>query len=373
MPVETSPVQTAREAGLRYVSDRMPGIRRVRRGKHFSYVAADGTPIRDEAELQRIRSLAVPPAYEDVWISPHPLGHLQATGIDARGRKQYRYHPKWREVRDETKYHRMLAFAKALPRIRETVSAQLKLPGLTRERVLAAIVRLLEETTIRVGNEEYAQENDSYGLTTLRNKHADVKGERIRFQFKGKSGVKHAIQLRDRALAKVIRACQELPGQGLFEYVDDEGGVHTIDSADVNQFIKTISGGDFTAKDFRTWVGTVQCALLLAEREPASTQSDRKRALNDVIAAVAKRLGNTPAVCRKSYIHPEVLACYTEEGSLGQKIRGKPAKGLLPEERFVVAFLRRRERETPQQRTTKKLRESLRRQGRNERSKRSAC
>lgn len=341
MPVDISPAQTAREAGLRYVSDRIPGIRRVRRGKHFAYIAADGKPIRDEGELQRIRSLAVPPAYEDVWICPHPLGHLQATGIDARGRKQYRYHPRWREMRDETKYHRMLDFAKALPRIRETVDAQLRTSGLTRERVLAAVVRLLEETTIRVGNEEYAKENDSYGLTTLRNKHARIKGERIRFNFRGKSGVRHAIELRDRALAKLIRDCQDLPGQDLFEYIDDAGGVHAIDSSDVNEYIRTISGGDFTAKDFRTWVGTVQCALLLAELDPLPTQSARKRALTDVICKVASRLGNTPAVCRKSYIHPEIIAAYTHEGSLGQKIRGKPAKGLLPEERFVVNFLQR--------------------------------
>jgi DNA topoisomerase I len=340
--VDTSPQQAAAEAGLRYVSDGMPGIRRVRRGKSFRYIGTDGKRIENEDELQRIRSLAVPPAYQDVWICPNPRGHLQATGIDARGRKQYRYHPRWREVRDETKYHRMLDFAKALPKIRETVEGQLRTDGLTRERVLAAVVRLLEETTIRVGNEHYARENDSYGLTTLRNKHARVKGEKIRFAFRGKSGIKHAIELRDRDLAKLIRACQDLPGQDLFEYVEDSGAVHAIDSSDVNDYIKDVSGGEFTAKDFRTWVGTVQCALMLAEREEAPTQSERKRALSEVIAQVAKRLGNTPAVCRKSYIHPEIIAAYTEDGTLGQKVRGKPAKGLLPEERFVVSFLKRR-------------------------------
>lgn len=355
MLVDISPEQTAREAGLRYVSDRMPGIRRKRHGKSFSYVGVDGTPIRDERELARIRSLAVPPAYENVWICPNPLGHLQATGIDARGRKQYRYHPKWREIRDETKYHRMLDFAKALPRIRVSVREQIKGERLTRERILAAIVRLLEETTIRVGNETYAQENDSYGLTTLRNKHADIHGATIRFHFKGKSGVKHAIQLRDRALAKIIHACQDLPGQDLFEYVDDDGAIHAIDSNDVNAYIKAISGGDFTAKDFRTWVGTVQCALLLAEREYAPTQSERKHALNEVLAAVAERLGNTPAVCRKSYVHPEIIAAYTEDGTIGQRVRGKPARGLLPEERFVVNFLKRREREGDAVRTARKL------------------
>jgi DNA topoisomerase I len=359
--VDISPEQTAREAGLRYVSDRMPGIRRQRRGRAFSYIGTDGKPIRDEGELQRIRSLAVPPAYEDVWICPNPLGHLQATGIDARGRKQYRYHPRWREIRDETKFHRMLDFAKALPRIREAVDVELKATGLTRERVLAAVVRLLEESVIRIGNQEYAKENDSYGLTTLRKKHASVKGETIRFHFRGKSGVKHSIQLRDRALAKIIHATLDLPGQDLFEYVDDDGTIHAIDSQHVNDYIKLISGGDFTAKDFRTWVGTVQCGLLLAELEPAPTpKSARKRELNEVIAQVADRLGNTPAVARKSYIHPEIIAAYSEDGMLGQIIRGRPAKGLLPEERFVVKFLTNRAKETPSQRTTKKLAASLR-------------
>ena len=354
-----NPSQVARAAGLRYVSDELPGIKRVRRGKSFSYLTPEGKPVTDDAELKRIKGIGVPPAYENVWICPLENGHLQATAIDARGRKQYRYHKKWREVRDETKYHRMIEFASALPNIRARVETDLKLAGMPREKVLAAVVRLLEETTIRVGNEEYAKENDSYGLTTMLNKHATVDGANVRFRFKGKSGVSHAIALRDRPLAKIVRACQEIPGQELFGYIDDEGAPRDVTSNDVNEYIKEISGGDFTAKDFRTWVGTVQCALLLAEHEYVETQSERKARLNDVVKQVAKRLGNTPAVAKKSYIHPEIIAAYTEDGTIGQLLRGKPAKGLLPEEQFVVDFLKKRERETPSQRTTAKLKASL--------------
>ncbi|HET9028721.1 MAG TPA: hypothetical protein VFN49_00975 [Candidatus Aquilonibacter sp.] len=357
--MDQDPTLIARAAGLRYVTDAAPGIRRLRRGKSFSYVTADGTTITDEHELKRIKAIGVPPAYEDVWICPIPNGHLQATAVDARGRKQYRYHKKWREVRDETKYHRMIDFAAALPAMRERVERDLTLSGMPREKVLAAVVRLLEETTIRVGNEEYAKENDSYGLTTMLNKHAKVDGARVRFSFKGKSGVKHSISLRDKPLAKIVRACQDIPGQELFGYVDENGTARDVTSNDVNEYIKEISGGDFTAKDFRTWVGTVQCALLLAEHEFVETQSERKRKLNDVIAQVAKRLGNTPAVAKKSYIHPDIIAAYTEDGTIGQILRAKPAKGLLPEEQFVVDFLKKRERETPAERTTKKLEASL--------------
>lgn len=351
--------QVAREAGLRYVSDEMPGIRRLRKGKGFAYVDARGSAITDEAELRRIKAIGVPPAYENVWICPLENGHLQATATDARGRKQYRYHKRWREMRDETKYHRMIQFARALPSIRARIEHDLALAGMPREKVLAAVVRLLEETTIRVGNEEYAKENDSYGLTTMLNKHAKVEGANVRFSFKGKSGVKHAIALRDKPLSKIIRACQDIPGQELFGYVDEDGTPHDVTSADVNDYIREISRGDFTAKDFRTWVGTVQCALLLAEHEYVETQSERKRRLNDVVAQVAKRLGNTPAVAKKSYIHPEIIAAYTEEGTIGQVLRAKPAKGLLPEEHFVLNFLRRRERETPDMRTATRLKESL--------------
>ena len=354
-----NPAEVAREAGLRYVSDEAPGIRRHAKGKAFSYIRPDGKPLTDQAELTRIRALAVPPAYRDVWICPHPNGHLQATGRDARGRKQYRYHPKWREVRDETKYHRMLDFAAALPEIRRRVDADLKRPGMPREKVLAAVVQLLETTTIRVGNDEYARDNDSYGLTTLQNKHVRVDGTTLKFAFKGKSGIKHAIALRDRRLAKIVRACQDLPGQDLFGFVDDDGTPHDVTSSDVNDYIREISGGDFTAKDFRTWVGTVQCGLLLANAEPAVTQAARKSRLTEAIKHVAQRLGNTPAVCRKSYIHPEILEAYAEEGTLGPALRGSPARGLLPEERFVVAFLRRRAKETPQKRTARRLAQSL--------------
>ncbi len=351
--------QLALDAGLRYVSDEQPGIRRVARGKQFHYVGPDGKPVKDESVLARIRALAVPPAYTDVWICPAANGHIQATGRDARGRKQYRYHAKWREARDETKYHRMLDFARVLPRIRESIESDLKRDGMPREKVLAAVVQLLESTTIRVGNDQYARENDSYGLTTMHNKHVKVQGDTVRFSFKGKSGIKHAISLRDKRLAKIVRACQDLPGQELFGYVDGDGTPRDVTSADVNDYIREISGGDFTAKDFRTWVGTVQCGLILAEMEPAETQAERKHRLTEAIKQVAQRLGNTPAVCKKSYIHPELLEAYSEEGTLGATLRGKARKGLLPEEHFVVAFLKRRAKETPQKRTTRKLRESL--------------
>lgn len=362
-----SPVPTAEEApliakaaGLRWVNDGAPGIRRVKRGRNFSYVGTDGRPITDEATLARIKSLAVPPAYEDVWICPDERGHIQATGRDARGRKQYRYHPKWREVRDETKFVRMLAFAKALPAVRARVQVDLALPGLPREKVLAAVVELLETTTIRVGNEEYAKTNKSYGLTTMRNQHAQVHGNTVKFSFKGKSGVKHAIELADKRLAKIVRACQDVPGQDLFEYVDSDGTPHPVTSADVNEYIREISGGDFTAKDFRTWVATIECAVILGHADEAPTQKDRKAHVVEAVAQVAQRLGNTPAVCKKSYIHPDVLEAYTEEGTLGVPRVSRSAKaGLSPDERFVVSFLRRRTSEGPAKRTARKLRESL--------------
>ena len=354
------PVAYAKAAGLRYVNDEMPGIRRVERGKHFDYVAPDGKPITDEKELARIRSLAVPPAYKDVWICPIANGHLQATGRDARGRKQYRYHKRWREVRDETKYGRMIAFAQALPAIRKRIKADLALGGMPREKVLATVVQLLETTAIRVGNDEYAKDNGSFGLTTLRNAHAKVDGSKVRFSFRGKSGVRHAIDLRDRRLAKIIRRCQDLPGQQLFEYVDDDGATRAIDSSDVNEYIRAISGEDFSAKDFRTWLGTVTCATLLGECAEAQTQTERKQHLGEVIKAVAKRLGNTPAVCRKSYVHPDVMDAYLEAGALRGPGRMRHTEGLLPEERFVLALLRERAKETPGSRTVRQLKQSLR-------------
>jgi DNA topoisomerase I len=353
-------IESAKAAGLRYVSDEMPGIRRVARGKHFSYIAPDGTEIRDKKELARIKALAVPPAYADVWICPIANGHIQATGRDARGRKQYRYHKRWREVRDENKYGRMIAFADCLPKIRKRVEADLALSGLPREKVLATVVELLQSTAIRVGNEEYAKENGSYGLTTLQNRHAKVQGATVRFSFRGKSGIRHAIDLHDRRLAKILRACQDLPGQQLFEYIDDDGNTKAIDSSDVNEYIREISGDEFSAKDFRTWLGTVTCAMLLAQEQSAETVTDRKQRVVNVIKDVAKRLGNTPAVCRKCYVHPHVLEAYMEGGRLdiGRKVRH--TAGLLPEERFVLALLRERAKESEAGRTMRQLQQSLR-------------
>lgn len=355
----SDPAASAKAAGLRYVTDELPGIRRMTRGKHFAYVAADGTEITDETELARIKAIAVPPAYTDVWICPIANGHLQATGRDARGRKQYRYHKRWREVRDETKYGRMIAFAQALPAIRKRIEADLGLSGLPREKVLAAVVQLLESTAIRVGNDEYAKDNGSFGLTTLRNKHAKVDGSAVRFSFRGKSGVRHAIDLRDRRLARIIRQCQDLPGQQLFEYVDDDGATHAIDSADVNEYIRSISEADFSAKDFRTWLGTVTCASLLAEQQAAETQTERKQRLTGVIADVAKRLGNTPAVCRSCYVHPQVIDTYLENGALPKPAQVRHTEGLVPEELFVLALLRERAGETQSERTVRQLKRSL--------------
>jgi len=353
------PVAAARAAGLRYVTDQMPGIRREPGSKHFSYIGVDGVEITDESELARIKAIAVPPAYRDVWICPLANGHLQATARDARGRKQYRYHKRWREVRDETKYERMVAFARALPKIRARVEADLTLEGLPREKVLATVVQLLETTAIRVGNDEYAKENKSFGLTTLKNRHASVEGQRVRFSFRGKSGVRHAIDLRDRRLARIIRRCQELPGQQLFEYADDEGKTHGIDSSDVNEYIRSIAEEDFSAKDFRTWLGTVTCAILLSQEQSSESQSDRKSRVGAVIKDVAERLGNTPAICRKCYVHPEVLEAYLEDGRLDFQREARHTEGLLLEELFVLALLEDRTAESDGQRTMRRLQQSL--------------
>ncbi|HKU69004.1 MAG TPA: DNA topoisomerase IB [Candidatus Baltobacteraceae bacterium] len=355
----SDPVASAKAAGLRYVTDEIPGITRIERGKQFAYIGPHGKEITDEKELSRIRSLAVPPAYTDVWICPIPNGHLQATGRDARRRKQYRYHKRWREIRDETKYGRMIAFAQALPAIRKRIEADLALGGLPREKVLATVVQLLATTAIRVGNDEYAKDNGSFGLTTLRNTHAKVSGSTVRFGFRGKSGVRHAIDLRDRRLARIIRRCQDLPGQQLFEYVDDDGSSRAIDSADVNEYIREISGEDFSAKDFRTWLGTVTCAALLCERDEAETQTERKACLNGVIKDVAQRLGNTPAVCRKCYVHPHLVEAYLERGALRTPQNMRHTGGLLPEESFVLALLRERANETDDSRTARQLKQSL--------------
>jgi DNA topoisomerase-1 len=339
------PVESAQAAGLRYVSDTTPGIRRRRAGTGFSYAGPDGRVVRDKATLARIRSLAIPPAYTDVWICPIANGHLQATGRDARGRKQYRYHPRWREVRDETKFGRMLAFSEALPRLRKRVEEDLSKSGLPREKVLATVVRLLECTAIRVGNDEYARSNRSFGLTTLQDRHVEISGSRLRFEFRGKSGKTHRVALSDRRLARIVARCQALPGADLFQYEDDDGGRMAIGSGDVNDYLREITNEDFTAKDFRTWSGTLQAVAALEALGPAATQREAKSAILQAIDRVAERLNNTRAVCRKYYVHPAVLDTY-QAGTLHEALQngGAPkaaaASALSPEEHAVVRLLR---------------------------------
>jgi DNA topoisomerase-1 len=308
--IVTDPAASAKAAGLRYVTDAKPGIQRRKFRNGFRYIAVDGKPVRDAETLGRIKSLVIPPAWTDVWICPIANGHLQATGRDARGRKQSRYHPRWREVRDETKYERMIQFGDALPLIRQRVDHDLALPGLPREKVLATIVRLMETTSIRVGNTEYARENGSYGLTTMRNRHVSVHGATVTFDFKGKSGVHHTIDVQNRRLARIVQQCHDLPGYELFQYLDEAGDRHTVDAADVNDYLHQITGQHFTAKDFRTWAGTVLAAMLLREFEPYQNQTQAKKNVIQAIKTVAERLGNTPSVCRKCYIHPAVLEVY---------------------------------------------------------------
>ena len=304
------PAESAKAAGLRYITDARPGIQRKKHGAHFRYIAADGGPVRDDKTLARIKSLVIPPAWRDVWICPLVNGHLQATGRDAKGRKQSRYHPRWREARDETKYERMMHFADALPAIRERIQADLAAPGLPRQKVLATIVSLMESTHIRVGNEEYARENKSYGLTTMRTRHVEVEGSKIIFTFQGKSRVHHTINLQDRRLAGIVKRCADLPGYELFQYVDREGERHTIDSSDVNDYLREMTGQHFTAKDFRTWAGSVLAFDLLRAFDPFESATQAKKNVVQAIAAVAARLGNTPSVCRKCYVHPAVLEAY---------------------------------------------------------------
>jgi DNA topoisomerase I len=340
------PEEAARSVGLRYVSDDQPGIRRVKHGEGFRYEKPNGTPVADERTLERIRKLAIPPAWTDVWICNSPNGHLQATGRDAKGRKQYRYHPRFREVREETKYEHMMAFAHALPALREAIDGHMALRGLPREKVLATVVHLLETTLIRIGNDDYVKQNRSYGLTTLRNQHVAVEGAQLRFQFKGKSGKSWRLQIRDRRVAKVVRACQELPGQRLFQYTDEEGELREVTSSDVNAYLREITGRDITAKDFRTWAGTVMAALALQEVEKAETQAAAKKNVRDAIERVSARLGNTPAICRKCYVHPEVLQAYAEGELLlriEEKVEGELDKGALrPEEAAVLTLLQGR-------------------------------
>jgi DNA topoisomerase-1 len=305
------PKQSALIAGLRYVTCSSRGIQRKKAGKGFFYVDPDGKVVRDKDVLRRIRSLVIPPAWRGVWICPQANGHLQAIGIDARGRRQYRYHPQYRLIRNQTKFHQ-IDFSQALPAIRKRVEDDLSLPGLPREKVLATVVRLLETTFIRVGNEEYARENSSYGLTTMRDRHVEIEGSTLRFHFRGKSGQMHEIAVEDKRLARIVRACRDLPGYELFQYKDDYGELHSIDSSDVNQYIHEITGGDFSAKDFRTWAGTVQAALALADIGPHTTQTEAKSKIVEAVKRVAGRLGNRPATCRNYYVHPAILDAYSE-------------------------------------------------------------
>jgi DNA topoisomerase-1 len=347
--VPSDAAEAVEAASLHYVTDGSPGIRRRRVGTGFTYVDPEGRPVRDLATRRRIRALAIPPAWTDVWICPGPRGHIQATGRDARGRKQYRYHPRWRAVRDGTKYSRLIAFGARLPRIRRAVRRDLGRPGLPREKVLATVVRLLETTQIRVGNAEYARANGSFGLTTLKNRHVEVTGPTITFQFRGKGGRPHQLDVNDRRVATVVRRCQELPGQELFQYVDAEGQPQRVDSADVNAYLRAVSGEDFTAKDFRTWTGTVLAARALAEVGPFGSAAEARRKTSRAIEAVAGRLGNTPAVCRKCYVHPDVTAAY-QAGALppaltrrrARRARAIPPAGLTPAEAAVLALLRAR-------------------------------
>jgi len=326
----------ARLAGLRYVHDGQPGIARRLRGKHFRYVDADGNAVTDEDTLARIKALAIPPAWTDVWICKHALGHLQATGRDARGRKQYRYHARWRTHRDEAKYGRMLSFGKALPAIRQAVDEALRLPGLPRQKVLATIVYLLEATLMRIGNEEYARENKSFGLTTLRERHVRLDGSTVTFRFRGKSGVHHAVEVHDRRLARIINRMRDLPGQELFQYEDDDGNPHAIDSSDVNDYLQAITGADYTAKDFRTWAGTVLAAMALKACEKYDSETQARKNIVQAIESVAKKLGNTPTICRKCYVHPAVIEAYLD-GTMVEALRR-----YHPEEAAVLALLQQR-------------------------------
>jgi len=344
-PSEPDPALRAevRAAGLVYVSDTQPGIRRLRRGKGFGYRDADGRPVTDRAELARIRALAIPPAYEDVWICANPDGHLQATARDARGRKQYRYHPDWRELRDHGKFDRVLAFGAALSKLRRRTRQDLALAGLPREKVLALLVRLLDETLIRVGNESYARDNKSYGLTTLRSRHVRLARGRLRFCFQGKSGQEHEIELDDRRLTRIVRRVQQLPGQRLFQYLDDAGERQPVDSGMVNDYLHDACGEAFSAKDFRTWGGTAHAAGVLACTPLPEQGGERafRHALVEAVGQVAQVLGNTPAVCRKSYIHPEVFEGW-RDGSLHRAISEACAAKPRELEKATLRFLRQR-------------------------------
>jgi DNA topoisomerase I len=347
-------VEAAEAAGLRYVTDAAPGIRRQRRGRGFVYTGADGVVISDKTELERIRKLVIPPRWTNVWICPNASGHLQVTARDARGRKQYRYHPRYRAVRDETKFSRMIAFSEILPLIRERVERDIALPELARDKVLATVVWLLERTLIRVGNDEYARDNGSFGLTTLRRRHVTVSGAKLRFEFRGKSGIPHSVAVTDRRIAHIVQRCQELPGQELFQYLDADGRRQSVDAGDINDYLRRITGRQVTAKDFRTWAGTTLAAAALRELGGFKTQKQAKAKIVAAIDQISKRLGNTRAVCRKYYVHPVILEAYLE----GVTIPPTPADvrplrtsggraSLRRDEVSVIELLRQRGRSEP--------------------------
>ena len=344
--VISDPRDAAKEAGLVYVNDDMPGITRRKSGKGFSYRGPDGRAITDKAERQRLASLAIPPAYTDVWICPDPRGHIQATGRDDKGRKQYRYHPDFRAVRDSAKYDHMLEFAHVLPQIRERVDQDMSRRGMPAEKVVATVVHLLENTMIRVGNADYVKQNKSHGLTTLRDRHVTFEGNEVRFRFKGKSGKEWKLGLRDRRVARIVRAAQDIPGQHLFQYLDDEGQRQKVTSTEVNAYLREISGRNVTAKDFRTWTGTVLAALALMEYEKCDSQAAAKRNIREAIERVSSRLGNTPTICRKCYVHPQVIDAYLADElklELREEIEDDLQRsGLRPEERQVLEFLKKR-------------------------------
>jgi len=349
------PVKSAALARLRYVTDQRPGIRRLKSGNGFRYIGPNGQVIRRKEILARIRALAIPPAWTDVWICPDPRGHLQATGRDAKKRKQYRYHPDWRATRDETKFDRMQAFARSLPILRRRTRADLARPGLPREKVLATLVQLLERSLIRVGNEEYARQNDSFGLTTMRARHVRVTGGTVRFQFRGKSGKHHTIDVNDWRLAHVVKQCRDLPGHELFQYVDAEGKRQRVGSGDLNTYVREVTGEEFTSKDFRTWWGTVLAVTALRELQPGRNKTHCQKNVLLAIEAVAGLLGNTRAVCRKSYVHPGVIDCYVD-GSLAKILErrakgAKPAAGLRPDELALLTVLKHLQHKEPGKKT----------------------
>jgi DNA topoisomerase-1 len=349
-PIEAAcdPELAAKHAQLRHVEDTAPGITRHKARNGFDYRSPEGTLVRDLETLKRIRSLAIPPAWTSVWICPNPNGHLQATGRDARSRKQYRYHPRWRQVRDEAKYGKLLIFSRVLPKLRARVEEDLKRPGLPRERVLAAIVRLMETTLFRIGNSEYAKENKTFGLTTLRDRHVEIEGSRIHINFRGKHGKQYQTDLNDRRLARIIKNCRDLPGYDLFQYLDDDRNPHTVGSAEVNEYLREVTGEEITAKDFRTWAGTKLAAEALREFEAFDGQAERKKAVLRAIERVAKHLGNTPAICRRCYIHPAILEGYLDGTMLKtiaestRKYLVENSEGMSAEEAAVTAFLRLR-------------------------------